>query len=47
MRSLRVIEGEKKEKEINGIRVEIEQYKNEVKTLISDKSTLIKKFKEY
>lgn len=29
------------------IRMEIEQYKSEIKALVVDKSTLIKKFKEY
>lgn len=47
MRKERVVEGEKKDREINAIRVEIEQYKSEIKALVADKTTLIKKFKEY
>ena len=47
MRKERSADAEKKEREINALRLENEQYKSEIKTLIADKSTLIKKFKEY
>lgn len=46
LRKERIVEAEKKEREINAIRMEMEQYKTEIKALIADKSTLIKKFKE-
>ena len=47
MRKERVVEAQKKEKEINAIRMEIEQYKSEIKALVADKSTLIKKLKQH
>ena len=47
LRKERSADAEKKEREINALRLEIEQYKSEIKTLIADKSTLIKKFKDY
>lgn len=47
MKKERVVDAQKKEREVNAIRTEIEQYKTEIKALVADKSTLIKKLKDY